>query len=312
VIDNVYVNLASQADKLLADLKLDAEQKLNELLDCNKLRGRITPHWRSYSFPVSLPHGQGAYVNVTPKKASFSGMKAEADRISVAARLTVDAAVAATPTKTAPLPLPALGRANGGGGIVTIAMPVSATFEQLIRGARAELLRRSFTFDVGGKPGSVRFQEVEIFPSGNRVAVGLRFAADIPGRLFSVSGTLYAAARPEISPDGMVLSFADVQFGRILDNDLWNVLSVLFEGDIKELLTRNTRFDLRAQASDLGALLASTLQDQATITGLRLQVQSPKLSVDTIYVEETQLTAIVRIETKIQAEILGSIIELGR
>lgn len=309
VIDNVYVNLASQADKLLADLKQDAQQKLNELLDCNKLRGRIAPHWRPYSFPLSLPQGQGAYVNVTPKEVSLSGMKAEADRISVAARLTVDAAIAATLTKTAPLPLPELGRANGDGGIVTVAMPVSATFEQLMQGARAELLGKTFTLDVGGKPGSVRFQEVEIFPSGDRVAVGLRFAADIPGRLFSVSGTLYAAARPEVSPDGLVLSLADVQFGRILDNELWNVLSVLFEGEIKELLTRNTRFDLRAQASDLGALLVSTLQDPATIPGLKLQVQSPKLSVDTIYVEATQLTAIVRIGTKVQAEVLGSIIE---
>lgn len=309
VIDNVYVNLASQADKLLDYLKQDAQQKLNELLDCNKLRGRIAPHWRSYSFPLSLPHGQEAYLNVAPKDASFAGMKAEADRISVAARLAVDAAVAATPTKAAPLSLPELRQAVGDGGIVTIALPVSATFEQLMQGARTELLGKTFSFDVGGRPGSVRFQEVEIFPSGDRVAVGLRFAADIPGKLFSVSGIVYAAARPKVSSDGLVVSLADVQFGRILDNDLWNALSVLFEGEITDLLTQNTRFDLRAQASDFGALLVSTLQDPAVIPGLKLQAQSPKLTVGTIYVEATQITAIVRIETQVQAEVLGSIIQ---
>lgn len=303
IIDNIYISVSGKADELIADLKSDAEKQLAKALDCKNFRNRISPFWRAYSFPIQLLDGEPTFINLAPTSIAFSGIKTEDDRLGLTIRLTASTSLGPVALDPRPAPLPTLERIDWTPGQIALEVPIGVSFAQLKNVAREELLREPFESQTLAGNISIKIHDIDIYPSGEEIAVGLEFSADIPGRIFSTSGDVYLVAKPSVAPSGTEIFLANVGFSRALDNELWEVLSALFEEKIKKLIEEKIRYDFSKEVSEIEETIFEKLTDSTIMKGLKVTAEHPRVTVKTIYPAADLLFVVVRVETSIDAVI---------
>ncbi len=117
------------------------------------------------------------------------------------------------PRAAEPTPLPTRSAPPGEPG-VALDVPVSLTFaaanQQLDRRLEGQVV--DVPLDVVGQSVPVTISAVEVYPSGERVAVALEFSADLPGAWFAVSGLVYMVGTPTLDAERNQLSIADLAY----------------------------------------------------------------------------------------------------
>ena len=117
------------------------------------------------------------------------------------------------PAAAEPTPLPARAAPPGEPG-VALDVPVSLTFmaanQQLDQRLEGQVF--DVPLDVVGQSVPVTISAVEVYPSGERVAVALEFSADLPGAWFAVRGLVYMVGTPTLDVTRNQLSIADLAY----------------------------------------------------------------------------------------------------
>jgi hypothetical protein len=95
---------------------------------------------------------------------------------------------------------------------------------------------------------------------------------------------------PVVEENGTVIRLDDVQFTRVLDNELWSVVSVVLSETIKEKLSDTVRYDLSERIEDVKGKLDEILSK--TEEKVKINLTNPKLSLgrvgvsgDNIFIE---------------------------
>ena len=98
-------------------------------------------------------------------------------------------------------------------------------YEILTLQLRAVANGQTYSRDTPAGEIEVTINDVEIYPSGNRLVVGVNLKADFPSSALDTKGSVYLIGTPVVER-GTTISLPDLAFTRVLDNDFWNAATV--------------------------------------------------------------------------------------
>lgn len=303
IVERVWVNIRGQVEPLLDAELSKAPAQIREAIPCAAVQDVIRRVWRAHSFPVAVTDSQTVYVRVDPIRFGFSGVVAAADHVRFSAVLTARTLVGTEPGPIEPKPgLPPLERAVDEPGRVALAVPIRAGYGPLRETLLREVPGKPFRADTPAGPVEALVSDVEIYPAaGGRLAVGVAFRADVPGRWFDVTGRAYVTALPVV--EGDELRFADVAFTRVLDNSVWEAASTVFEGAIRQAIERAARLDLAPLSRRAAQAIADATADPARTGGVAFTVSGLSVAAERIFPEADALAVLVRIGATVEASI---------
>jgi hypothetical protein len=305
IVDGTWIDIDQPAGFELRRRIDQGIAALDGLVTCGMVRDAIAPEWRETS--LALPEaGELAHLHIRPTGAGFSGIEYGADAISAA--LQIDAV---TELRTGPPPapraldLPPLERIDTTANRVDVNLPVRLGYDQLTAELNRQLSGRTFTGDTPAGEARVTVEEVTLYPSGDRLAAGLRFTASHDARMLGTSGWAYLAARPVIADDGRTIRLEDVALTRQLDNELWSLLSSVFNDQIAARIARDAVFPLDAPIAEATAELREALADLEARTGVRVTLADPDIALTALVPAAEALEAVARFRTQAEVTVLS-------
>jgi hypothetical protein len=308
IVDGTWIDIDAPAG---AELRRRIEQGValfDESLTCDMVRGPVAAEWREIDTALPVPDaGEVAHLHFRPTGAGFSGIEYGTD--SIAAALQIDGI---TEVRSGPPPgtsrrldLPRLERIDGTANRVDINLPVRLGYDALTAELNRQLAGRTFTGGTPAGEARVTVEEVTLYPSGDRLAAGLRFTADFDRRLLDASGWAYLAARPVLAEDGRAIRLEDVALTRQVDNELWTLLSGIFNDQIAEQLARTADFPLDDAIATAQEQLAVALQDLEATSGIRISLDNPEIALTALVPAAEALEAVARFRTRAELTVLS-------
>ena len=179
--------LNSEFDKHRDDLQRAAQN----ILPCDTLRTKIGEQWHPFSIKINRPGQAPLFLNIDPKTAGFSGLIAEDVGIKLVLRVGAKTVLSTTELATTGGNLPPLDTASAAGGSLDVTLQAEAPYDFLKNELAFALKGKTFTKDTGAGPVEVRIDDVDLYPSNGRLALGLKIDAKTPGCWFNTSGWVY-------------------------------------------------------------------------------------------------------------------------
>jgi hypothetical protein len=295
-ISGKYVSIGGIAEKAINDSLKTLPDKLREAMPCAAIKAAAAKAWRNYSVPVQVPDGTMLHVAIHPKQVGTSGLIVADESLRIAIGVVSDISVSTQVEAEQPLgALPDLGQVPDSAGKLDVSLPLRAEYARLNEALLAAVRGKPFEFQVGPGRGAVEIKDVEVFPSDGKVGLKLGFTADLPGRIFNTSGTVYATAK--ITPDetGQVIRLTDFSYSRILDNGVWSGLSAVFEGQIRQQVENNGHIDLKPHLDKGREALREAISDPTKTNGVKIEVQDPDAKIISITPADDHLAILTRI-----------------
>lgn len=314
VIDGIFATVTDAANDMLADQKEEVKKLIERELTCDVVRDVVAPHWRSWSVPIDAGEGLGlgegvtAFLNVTPRDMAFSGLVADQDGVGVALSLTTIAELSQISIEEVALDLPQLQRAPWAPGEIRLDVPVSVPMDEIATVATQLLTGRDFYADTPVGSASVEVETVEVYQSGDRLVIGVTFDADVEQDFFSTSGTVYLSAVPVLDADTNEIRLHQVAFSRVLDNDLWSVVSAVFEGPIIEAISGGAVYDLSGDLAKATELVGHELNRSDAMEGVNLSVNDIAIAVANPTVSDGALSVVLRAEASVDATVAPEVL----
>lgn len=309
IVDGYWIDIDGPAG---FELRRRIEQgiaALDGVITCAMVRDAIASEWREISTALPIP-GFGAdlaHLTFRPTGAGFSGIEYGADAIAAAIRID-----GVTEVRTGPPPgaatrieLPPLARIDATANRVDINLPVRLGYDRIEDELRRQLSGREFSGRTPAGEARVTVEDITVYPSGDRLAAGVRFSAIHGSRALSTTGWAYLVARPVLSEDGRTIRLEDVALTRQLDNELWSLLSGIFNGQIASLITRSAVFPLDAPIASAKSLLADALAELETETGIRVALRDPDISLTALVPAAEALEAVARFRTRADVAVVS-------
>jgi len=275
---------------------------LDDTVTCDMVRDAIAPEWREIDVALPVPDAGDdlAHLHVRPTGAGFSGIDYGTDRVAAAVQIdgVTELRSGPAPGTSRRLDLPRLERIDTTANRVEINLPVRLGYDRLVTELNRQLAGKTFTGTVPSGDARVTVEEVTLYPSGDRLAAGLRFTADLDTRILDTSGWAYLAARPVLSKDGSTLRLKDVTLTRQLDNELWSLLSGIFKDQIAGQVTQSAVFPLDEAVEAARDHLATALHDLEDETGIRVSLDDPEIALTALVPAAEALEAVARFRTR--------------
>jgi hypothetical protein len=286
--------------KLGPEMQKQLEKMRDQLvaaLDCAKVKAEIAKAFVPHALPIAIPNNGNVYLNVEPVGIGFSGITATDDALELALMITAKVAVATAAGPTAPKPLPPLTQVPLAPGKIVLAVPLQASYERLNAAIAPVLKDKTFTAATPAGKVSVTVHEVDVYPSMDKVAVRVKFAAATPGSWFDTRGNAYLAARPVVENNGTTIAFTDLRFSRAVDSALWTALSAIFENDIKGAIAKAAHVDLAGAIEQGKAALTAQLDALQKKSGVAVALTDTAITAGPITPTDAELIAQVRFES---------------
>ncbi len=300
VVGGVWMDVSQEVNTPLQAAIAKAAGNLPRAISCERVRGPVARVWHEYDIPLRMA---GLYVRILPTAMGFSGLQADGGAIDLAARITAQTSLLTSPAVSDVGgdvgAFPALARIPDDPGEISLLVPIHAPYGLLGDAAMRALGPREFEADRA----RIRISSVAFYPSGDRVVARIGFTARAPRRWFDTSGVVFVAGVPAVSADGRMLRLTDVGFSRILDNQLWSGLSVLFEGQIKDALTAAAVLDLGDVEANAGAAVKAALADPKRTGGIVLDVGTPVVRLASVAVGKNELIGVAQLQASLAGEL---------
>lgn len=266
-------------------------------LDCAKVKAEVGKVFAQQAFPIAIPNNGNVYVNVDPVSIGFSGITATDTALELALMVTAKVAVATVAGPTAPKPLPPLAQVPLAPSKISLAVPLRASYERLNAAIAPVVKDKTFAAETPAGKVSVTVHEVDVYPSKDKVAVRVKFAADTPASWFDTKGNAYLAAKPVVEKNGMIITLTDLQFSRAVDSALWTVVSAIFEKDIKGAIATAARVDLAGPIEQGKVALMAQLAELQRKSGVAVVLTDTAITAGPIVPTDSELVAEVRFES---------------
>jgi hypothetical protein len=285
VVRGVRVNIRPLVDAPLQKKIPDLQAKLDKAIACGPFRKKLEALYSRRAVPVELPAVDKLQINVTPTDLALSTLSDTGDAMSASIRMTAMIAAAPDPIVAKPeaQPLPPFHRldaaaADAAPPLLALNLPFRVPYGTLSAAIGKALDGRNFARDTPAGKVSVTVKGVELYPSGDRLVLGLDIDAATPGALFDTKGEVYLIARPT-APDGTHLVLADAAFAETLDSAFWSAAAAVFEGEILQEIQRHATIDLTADLAKARDALVTRLTDGAAKQNWTLGLAEPSLTV---------------------------------
>lgn len=309
IVDGTWIDIDQPAGFELSRRIEQGIAALDGIVTCAMVRDALAPHWRETALPLPVPQAEGlAYLHIRPTGAGFSGIDYGAEAITAAIRIDAVTEVRSgpVPAASAPTGLPPLERIDAGADRIEVNLPVRLGYDTLVAELNRQFAGRTFTGQTPAGEARVTVEEVTLYPSGDRLAAGLRFAAGHDSRALSASGWAYLAARPVLDADGRTIRLEDVALTRQVDNELWSLLSGIFNDQIAAQIERTAVFPLEAPIAAAKAQLTTTMTALEAETGLRVTLADPDIALTALVPAAEALEAVARFRTRAEVTVLSA------
>lgn len=308
VAGKFWINIDAQAGPEIKKAMNDAAAKIPSIVTCEQIKQLVQPIWHEYVVALPAIAGQPGHVTVTPQRVGFSDLSYTPTGTQLALMLTAQTEVRlgavpgqpAPPASAAPakeLPLPKLEKIPTQQNTLKLAVPITASYASIQSLASAALVDKPFEGRTDTVSASVTVKEVKVYPSGERLVVGMRFESKISRpKSLAPQGWVYLLAKPRFDLPTQTLTLADVDFSRIIDNDLWNVLSFLFQDQIRKAVESAARVDLRPKITEARATLRKELAAAAAKEGINIDLKDDFLGLSRVGMSDAGVQVVVGLE----------------
>jgi hypothetical protein len=282
IVQGVWLPVANLLDGELSSRLDSLTNALQGAVGCQTVRDEAAKAWSVRSVPLPVFNGVQAHLNIEPVSVGFSGLQVLADRLELAFQAQAKVAVSDAPVEQRPMSLPPLQRIENEPGRIQVALPLQLAYEPLTRALNGTLKDKIFASDTPAGRVKVKLRGLHVYPSGEDLVVGMSFEADVPGRWLDVSGEVFLYGRPTLDAAGQVVSIKDLRFSRIVDNDLWSLLSMVFESDVRKAIASQARFDLAPSFNSAKEMLGQQLREMHRREGVSIDLGRPRIAVGQI------------------------------
>lgn len=299
VAGKIKINLRKSADKAIKSRLKKLEDKLSNLIDCSQFRTAVAENWRVHHLPINVPGQQQSYLELVPLTVAIAPVQPQDDHITLAIELSATTEVVNNQTRQTPLVLPRLLPDIVEPGAVEFSVLINLTYPQIKELVSEKLLGN--VQDADGKHFTIN--SFDLYPADDKLIFNLGFKATGFGRFLKSSGQLYLSARPVADPQSNELRFEDLQFTRIIDSELWSVLSTVLHQRILDTLNDAAVIDLAPQVRKLEKSIVDTLSDPEKTAQIRVVASAPEVRLVAVNPQQESLAAIIHISTRLDATI---------
>ncbi|WP_294536616.1 DUF4403 family protein [uncultured Rhodoblastus sp.] len=304
----VNLGLANELNHEFDRHRDELQRAAQDALPCDAFKPRIASQWHPLAIKIERKNLQPVYLNIQPKSAAFSGIVPLDDRLRVAVRVAAQTLLAANPADTAAQPLPTLNPLNEDRGSLQVNLQAIASYDLLKEQLHQAIANQTFEKEVPGGKIEVRIADVDVYPSKDSLALGLKINAKVPGRWFNTTGWVYLSGKPTVGANGRAVKVENVQFAEVIDSAFWSTASSLFQGEILKALNARANFDLGKEI-DKAANEISQAIAKDDVPGLKIAAGTPNLSFESIYVTSPALIVGCKLAMTIDAEVTESILK---
>jgi len=182
-------------------------------------------------------------------------------------------------------------------------------YQLLAEHAAAEVVGQRFASDTVAGAVSVILNSLDIFPSGNKLAIALTFTADLPASRGDVKGELFMTSLPVVDSAGHILTLSQIELTPVIDSVIWNTVANLFESHIISALEEKSSINLAPHLSDLEAELLSQFADGGKTRGARISADDLEIRLESMVPESSALALVLRATTSLDVELPYSVFD---
>jgi hypothetical protein len=286
----------------------DLQKAAQTAIPCDTVKPKIASNWHPFAIKIDRGKLTPLYLNIVPKSVAVSGLIPEDDRLRVAVRVGTQTVIEPKPVDMALLSLPPLDPLEADHGNLQINLLVSAPYEFLKQELHQVFANQLIQKDVPGGKVDVHLLDVDVYPTRDSLALGLKIDAKTPGSWFNTKGWVYLHGRPTVVENGKAVKIEDLRFATVVDSAFWTIVESLFQGEILNALNAHATFDLRKEI-DKAANEISQAIAKAEVQGLKIVAGAPDLSLGGIYVTGDSLVVLTRLVMPVDAEVTEAILK---
>lgn len=151
---------------------------------------------------------------------------------------------------------------------------------------------------------TLRFDDIDIYTSNDRVAVTFDVDADLPNLFGDVRGRIGLTARPEIleKTDGHVIVLEDLEFAREIDNVVWSYLTAAGKDLIINEIKTSTQISLEELSKEIEARANQVLSAEGEKGKFSAEIDDLAISFPYIQATGTGIELVVTADAIFQAE----------
>lgn len=304
----VNLGLSDELNRELDKHRDEIPRAAQNTIPCDVVKPKIAGQWHPFAIKIDRDRLPPIYLNIQPKSAAFSGIVPDNDRLRIAVRVGAQTALAASAIDTAVQPLPLLDPLNADQGNLQVNLQAVAPYELLKQQLRQALADQTFLKDVPGGKVEVRVLDVDVYPSKESLALGLKIDAKTPASWFNTSGWVYLSGNPRVAEGGKAIHVENIKFATVVDNAFWSTAGLLFQDEILKAINAHATFDLSKDIDKAANEIAQAIA-KADVPGLQIKAGTPSLSLDSVYVTGSDLVAVVKLAMPVDAEVTEAIIK---
>lgn len=305
----VGLDLTNNANDALDSQKDKIQSEASKALDCDQIRKFIQDQWKPIVIPVNLDGQKPLNLNITPSSLAFSNIQVDNDSINFKAIAKAKTKLEEKPAENKIVPLPPLENLseNNGESNLKIMLRANISYEKITDTLKGMLNNKNFETQTPAGKVSVKINDVEVFPSNGKIAIGVKVSADLPKHLSDAHGWVYLTTVPSIDPSGTQIKFNNLKYSTVLDEKLWKTIAVIFDKQILKELQKNSQIDLNPIISKNSKELAKTI-NSTQITGVELNAEEPTAKLLDVTVGSKMLIATALAEMKFAVTLNNDVI----
>lgn len=306
IVDNVYINVRNEVDSKLRPEMNKAMDQIKQGMPCNEIEKALSNIWKNYSIPIPIPEtGTTFYANFTPNEAGTSGLivRNQDVRFIVGIRGISEISNESI-DQTINKPLPKRNNYDDQPGYINLYLPIRFNYGELQKALADEIVDKDFKFN-GKQEGTIRINEISLYPHGEHIVIGLKFKADPLGGWFPAKGEVFILGKPSINTEKKEIYLTDIKYARILDSKLWSLLSTIFQSTIKEEIGKFARIKYDKTVEDLKQSIRDSMTDIEKNTDLKLILNELSIEPEKIVPEQETLSALILIKANVEGRVVS-------
>lgn len=296
-------DFSSSVDPQIRNQIPSVMQSLAAGINCSPIRGDLQKVWGNYSFPLDVPYLGAMFVNISPQALFVPRLGIDATNIVVRARLDADTVVAPTPGPVGSLPLPYNDPLPISPGDFSLSVPVALRYYTLEALASQAAVGREFPADTPVGKITVRPTNIQVYPSGDHLAIGVSFVLNYEHVLLNTSGTVWFSSKIDATPDGKQLRLSEVAVTRKFSSPLWEIASIVLDDQLRNAISNGFQIDLTKPLGDTEAAITQALSSAGNGKGFELIATNVNTRVGRIATQDDVLV----VEGLLDATVVASI-----
>jgi hypothetical protein len=266
----------------LGKLGTQVEVKLKEL----DIRGEAEKAWKKSQNPFQVTEVPPVWVHFQPAEVFFAGISIKEGILRTHLGLTGKTAtyIGSKPSIPPLSTLPPLKRSHQTEPNLNIQIPIVVAYSILEQQGEQALRKGEKWGPVTDQPDlKIEVHNVYVYPSLERLVLGIDVSIDAPKRVLDVSGVIYLIGAPSFDNTSHVAQVNNFDFTRRSDNEVVNLAtSVLRLPPILSRIQKTLQYDFSKQYEDAlsrtNAVLNSDLGNGVRLAGKMSTVNAGPIS----------------------------------